>query len=65
METSDFVEDVCGLSKTKACRDVDRSSLKDLKPEHESSIDFGVLKDDDESTIQWTVIDDQNTVDEL
>ena len=65
MASSDFVEDVCGLSKTKACKDVDRGSLKDLKPDYKTSIDFGMPSDNGEDTIQWTLSSDENAVDEL
>ena len=30
--TSEFVDEVCGMKQTKACRDVNPEDLKDLKP---------------------------------
>ena len=47
MPESEYVDDICGMTKTKACRDVNTDDLKDLKPPYQTSIDFGMPNSED------------------
>ena len=62
LPVSEFVDHVCGLTETRACRDVNPDDLKDLKPPYKTSIDFGMPMSDDQGGVEhsWTIHDEKN-----